>query len=157
MSMAGGLADASENMLEKPVEGPKRICLNYIAFDLNEGERIMSFAAGTETAYLTVERGGSSLDIGESQIYVQPRHRGKLVQQGNGVSIYRRKGASYRIYGQADFLGPNERYLANISGSAADADLLKSVGMVSADRAGCERSFVYGWEYMLSDNAETSQ
>lgn len=157
LSMTGGFAGASENLLERPIDGPKRICLNYVAFDLKEGEQVVSFSAGTESAYLTVKSAGSSFNVGESQIYVQPRHRGKLVQRTGGASIYRGKKAKYLIYGQVDFLGAGERYLANISGEEANADLLKRFGMVGIDRTGCEQSFVYGWEYMVPDDGEASR
>jgi hypothetical protein len=148
----------ADDALKEPVQGPKRICFNYVAFDLMEGEQVVAFGGGVETAYLDVESAGSSFHVGESEIYQQPRHRGRLVREGDGVQIYRVRDGEvrYLIYGHADFLGEGDRYIANISGPAltgtrTDAEIYRRFGIVDDKRSGCEQSFVYGWDVLFDD------
>ncbi|WP_411339940.1 hypothetical protein V6U71_19230 [Sphingopyxis sp. J-6] len=165
LAASHGPAWADASQLADPVSGPRRICLNYVAFDLAAGERITHFGAGTETAFLKIERAdGSTVSIGESQIYQQPRRRGTLVRQANRMRIYRTGGSApvYMIYGPADFTVGQEHYLANVSseattGGGIDAELIKSFGMIDDKRSGCQQGFVYGWDYMLPAEEENAQ
>lgn len=157
LGAASDPAHAGDPLLDYPIEGPKRVCLKYVGFDLKAGERVVDFGAGTETAHLTVE-GASSFAVGESEIYRQPRRRGILVHEADGVRIYRIRdgGVRYLIYGHRDFLGKGERYVANISGRTLtgkrmDAEIFSRFGLVDDRRTGCEQSFVYGWDYMFPD------
>jgi hypothetical protein len=141
-----------------PVVGPSSLCFKYSRFDLVEGESAADFGAGTETMSLKVTARTGSFRIGESEIYVQPRRRGRLVFSAEGTSIYRTEQGSdvgYAVYGHADFLGDGDRHIVSLSGPSftggkGDAAIYRRVRIGDFSATKCGMRYLYGWDVILS-------
>jgi hypothetical protein len=141
-----------------PVVGPSSLCFKYSRFDLVEGESAASLGAGTETMSLKVTGRTGSFRIGESEIYVQPERKGRLVYSADGTSIYRAgrgREVHYAVYGHADFLGDGDRYIVSLSGSSftggkGDAAIYRRVRIGDFSATKCGMRYLYGWDVILS-------
>jgi len=146
-----------------PVIGPKKICLKYSSFDLLDGERVTDFQAGVEGVLLQVSGRAGRFSVGESEIIGAPKSSGTLVATSGGTKVYRmtRDGrVFYALYGHVDIRGEGDKPIIFLRGAAftggkVDARIYGRFQIGDPEGVKCDHSYVYGWEYMLPDTADS--
>ena len=140
--------------LDRPVEGPKRLCFKYSTFDLLPGETVVSFTGGMEGMSLSVDSPAGRYEVAESEIFASPKRlRGKVFSQGD-TSVFRGAGRTrrYAIYGKTSYSDGKDRLVIWLSGpaltgGAGDAAIYRRFAVQDPRTVSCEMQFTYAWGF----------
>lgn len=150
-----GAGAASAESLKNPVIGPKLICFKYSTFTLNEGERITHSSGSPEGVSITVESPSGDFEVGEGEIYAQPKNARRLVYSKGRTSVYRVSGRRnmYAIYGPTSFSEGKDRLViwlsgVNLKGGKGDRGVYQRFTVQDTSALGCQHTFTYSWDFL---------
>lgn len=148
-------ASAAAAPPSRPVKGPMLLCLKYSTFQLAEHEHVRDFSASPESMSLTIEGPAGEYVVGESEIWAEPKHRGRLVSQRDGTAVYQFEDhPRYAIYGPTKYSPDRPRLVIWLSGAALrgngdDKALYERFNVRDPKGASCDHGFTYSWEAFL--------
>lgn len=149
-----GAAASSAEPLKQPITGPMLVCFKYSTFQLSAGESLVDFDGGPEAVRLKVTSLRGQYDIGESEIFADPKGEKELVAAANNTSVYRvfGKGRRYAIYGPTSFSEGRDKLVIWLSGAALsgrkrDREIYSRFQVRDTQGVKCPRTFTYAWDF----------
>lgn len=150
-----GAVAARADTLDKPVTGPKLICLKYSIFSLAAGESISKMSGSPEGISIIVSSPSGDFSISEGEIFAPAKGLKRLVFSNGSMSVYRvsRGGSRYAIYGPTSFSDGKDRlviWLAgnNLKGRQSDKGVYSRFEVRDPSRLKCEHIFTYSWGFL---------
>ncbi len=137
--------------LREPILGPMLLCFKYSTFELADDERVTKFSASAESMSLTIEGPAGVIEIAESEVWAEPKRRGRLLLEHNGTAVFREKtGQRYSIYGQTSYSPNRPQKVISLSGNALlgtieDRSIYNRFVVRDPKDAACGHGFSYGW------------
>lgn len=138
----------------RPVKGPMLLCFKYSTFQLAEHERVTDFSASPESMSLTIEGPTGKYQVGESEIWAEPKHRGRLISQRDDTAVYQPDdNRRYAIYGPTKYSPDRRRLVIWLSGEALrgngdDKTLYERFNVRDPKGASCGHGFTYSWGFL---------
>lgn len=148
-----GGATAAAMPPSRPVEGPKLLCFKYSTFLITDHERVTDFSGSAEGMSITIEGPTGKYEIGESEIWAEPKRRGQVVSEHNRTIVYQVKGKRrYAIYGPTDYSPSEDRLVIWLSGKALhgnskDKGIYRRFDVRNPEGAPCGHRFTYSWDF----------
>lgn len=151
----GDAADFSTN-------GPAIVCLRELAVSASAGETVALAYSGIHNGTLKWYGGGGSIEFHQSEIWLQPRNRGRFMGNHSGFAIYHKRENGKPVYLAFRPDEDGEQRLDTriigtaLDGSKRDESLLARLLASGASSPQCDRTYAYGWGVILGEESVVS-
>ncbi len=156
----------NDQVLGEPADfstnGPATVCLRELAVSASVGETVALTYSGIHNGSLKWDGVDGSIEFRQSESWLPPRNRGRLVGNHGGFAIYykRENGTPAYLAFRPDEDG-EQRLDTRISGTALDGSkrdesLLARLLASGAPSPKCDRTYAYGWGVIMGEESVIS-